>query len=85
MGRHLSGIAGRRQTAQCLLQSFLVVSPSPSFDRGTRMQPGGEPVLVEAFVARATVEGFGGRVLVRRARPGEPAGSDPNDDDLRTT
>lgn len=42
--------------AERFLGSLLVVFAPPSFDHGTRLQQVREPVLVEAFVAEATVE-----------------------------
>lgn len=52
------------------LWSIFVVFASPALGHGSGVQQGGEPVLVEARVAQAAVEGLDVGVLARR-RPGQ--------------
>ena len=66
------GIGGRCQPAQRLLRSLLVVFAAPLLDQRPGVQQMGEPMLVEAFVAQSTVEGFDIGVLVRFARLDQP-------------
>ena len=62
------GVEDRRQAAEPLLRSFLVVLASPGFDDGLRVGQTRKPVLVEAFITEPTVERFDVGVLIRFAR-----------------
>ena len=64
-------VARRRrsgQSAKSFFRSRLVVFPAPDFDNGACVEQAGEPVLVEAFVAKPAVEGLDVGVLVRLTR-----------------
>ena len=59
---------GGCQPAKCLFRSFLVVLTDPCTDYHPSVVEADEPMLVQAFVAQPTIEGFDVRVLVGLAR-----------------
>ncbi len=64
----------RRQPAQSLRRSLLVVFALPRLDEPAGVAQIEEPVLVQAFVSEATVDRFNVRVLIRFARFDQPQG-----------
>ena len=47
--------------------SFLVVFLTPSFDDGLGVGQASEPVIIQAFIAQATIERLDVRILIRLA------------------
>ena len=60
-----------RNATQAAVGSDLVIFLPPGFDQETGFVEGGEPVLVEAFIAKLAVEAFDESVLGGFARGDE--------------
>src|SRR5690554_4109076 len=61
------GKVSRRQVIQRAVGAHFVVVTTPGGDENTRLREASEPLVVQAFVAEATVETLDERVLRRLA------------------